>query len=100
MTDSKTIQDPTNPAPGNDKNGKNAGHSLLYVGSSNDTAKGQEYIYARNDDKVGSYSFVTYKAIDGTEQYLGVYCQKDMIHQRPIKLFMHHTAVAVTKLNG
>ena len=72
----ETIQDPTNPAPGNDKNGKNAGHSLLYVGSSNDTAKGQEYIYARNDDKVGSYSFVTYKAIDGTEQYLGVYLPK------------------------
>ena len=47
----ETIQDPTIRLQGNDKNGKNAGIVYYMLVLQNDTAKGQEYIYARNDDK-------------------------------------------------
>ncbi|MBQ7994092.1 MAG: S-layer homology domain-containing protein [Solobacterium sp.] len=73
----KTIKDPANMPEPNPANGHDAGHSLVYVGSADDTTKGQEYIYPRTDDKTGSYEFVPYKAVDGTTQYLGVYLPKD-----------------------
>ncbi|MFQ6794332.1 MAG: alpha/beta hydrolase [Thomasclavelia sp.] len=67
-----TIQDPVNPAVDNPTNGHDANHSLVYVGNSENTTEGQEYIYARNDQQ-GSYLFVSYEANDGTMQPLGVY---------------------------
>jgi len=67
------IQDPANPAPENENNGHNSGHSLVYVGSGEDAPEGEEYIYPRTDDKTGTVEFVTYTAVDGTEQPLGVY---------------------------
>lgn len=70
---SETIKDPANLPESNKENGHDAGHSLVYVGSSDNTTKGQEYIYAREDGKTGTTKFVTYKAIDGTEQPLEVY---------------------------
>lgn len=70
---SVTIQDPANPSPANAFNGHDAGHSLVYVGDSTTAIAGQEYVYPRTDGKTGTYSFVTYTAIDGTEQPLGVY---------------------------
>ncbi|MCF0115759.1 MAG: hypothetical protein HUJ56_10415, partial [Erysipelotrichaceae bacterium] len=69
----KTIQDPANPSPANPANGHDAGHSLVYVGSEDNTTVGQEKIYARTDGKVGTYEFVPYTATDGTTQYLEVY---------------------------
>ncbi len=73
----KTIKDPANMPEANPANGHDAGHSLVYVGSADDTTAGQEYIYERTDDQKGSYEFVPYKAVDGTTQYLGVYLPKD-----------------------
>lgn len=70
---SVTIQDPSNPSLANTTNGHDAGHSLLYVGDSITAPAGQEYVYPRTDGKVGTYSFITYDAIDGTKQPLGVY---------------------------
>ena len=68
-----TIKDPANLPKANATNGHDAGHSLFYAGSSSDTAEGQEEIYARTDDRKGSFSFVNYKAVDGTQQPLGIY---------------------------
>ena len=68
-----TIQDPANPSLKNDYNNHDAGHSLVYVGSSKNTIDGQEYVYARDDNQKGTYSFVNYDAIDGTKQPLGIY---------------------------
>lgn len=68
-----TMKDPANLPESNPANGHDAGHSLFYVGSSSDTAEGQEEIYARTDDKKGSFSFVSYQAVDGTTQPLGIY---------------------------
>ena len=45
----------------------------MYVGSSKNTIDGQEYVYARDDNQKGTYSFVNYDAIDGTKQPLGIY---------------------------
>ncbi len=69
---SETIKDPAN-LPEANSNGHDAGHSLVYVGSSTDTEVGQEYIYPRTDGKTGTTKFVTYTAIDGSEQPLEVY---------------------------
>ena len=69
----KTIQDPVNPSEKNEFSGHDSGHSLVYVGNSENTTKGQESIYARTDGKTGSYSFVEYEAADGTKQPLGIY---------------------------
>ena len=49
-----------------------ANWSLFYVGNAEDASEGQEYIYAR-DDQNGTLTFVTYTAIDGSEQPLGIY---------------------------
>lgn len=68
-----TIQDPMNPSPENENNGHNSGHSIIYVGNKDRTLSGQEYIYERSDGKKGTCSFVTYDAIDGTKQPLGIY---------------------------
>ncbi len=67
-----TIQDPSNKSPNNSFNGHDAGHSLLYVGDKNNTASGQEYVYARND-KNGTLKYDTYASLDGTQQPLGIY---------------------------
>ena len=67
------IQDPANRSEANPFNNHDSGHSLFYVGDENNTLKGQEKIYARTDDKTGSYSFVEYQAVDGTTQPLGIY---------------------------
>lgn len=69
---SENIQDPANKSEAN-VNGHDAGHSLLYVGNSSTAMSGQENVYARDDENTGSYSFVTYNAIDGTKQPLGIY---------------------------
>ena len=45
----------------------------MYVGSSKNTIDGQEYVYARDDNQKGTYSFVNYDAIDKTKQPLGIY---------------------------
>lgn len=71
-----TIQDPANKSEINPTSGHDSGHSLVYVGDANNTAQGQEKIYARTDGKTGSYSFVEYQAVDGTKQPLGVYLPK------------------------
>ena len=68
----ETVKDPAN-LPEANSNGHDAGHSLVYVGNAADTENGQEYIYPRTDGKAGTTKFVTYKAIDGTEQPLEVY---------------------------
>lgn len=70
---SVTMQDPANPSIANESNGHDAGHSLFYVGNSSNTTEGQEYIYERTDGLKGTYSFVSYEAVDGTTQPLGVY---------------------------
>ena len=69
----ETIKDPANMPVANETNGHDAGHSLVYVGNAANTTAGQEYIYARDDTAKGSYRFVTYKAVDGTDQPLGIY---------------------------
>ncbi|MBR4163790.1 MAG: MBL fold metallo-hydrolase, partial [Solobacterium sp.] len=68
-----TMKDPANMPKTNPETGSDAGHSLFYVGDAKNTTKGQEYIYERTDEKKGTYQFVPYTAIDGTEQYIGVY---------------------------
>lgn len=69
-----TIQDPANPSVANPFNGHDSGHSLLWVGSKDaeDIIEGQEYIFAR-DGENGTLEFKTYKAVDGTEQPIGIY---------------------------
>ena len=68
----ETVKDPAN-LPEANSNGHDAGHSLVYVGNAADTENGQEYIYPRTDGKVGTTKFITYKAIDGTDQPLEIY---------------------------
>ena len=70
---SVTIQDPANPSIDNEANGHDANHSIFYVGNSHNTMAGQEYVYERTDDQKGTYSFVSYEAVDGTTQPLGIY---------------------------
>lgn len=72
-----TIQDPANKSESNPASKHDSGHSIFYVGNSNNTAVGQEKIYPRTDEKKGTYSFVEYQAVDGTKQPLGVYLPKD-----------------------
>lgn len=68
-----TIQDPANESQDNPFNGHDSGHSLFFVGDAEHTEPGQEYIYQQKDGKVGSRRYVTYTAVDGTEQPLEVY---------------------------
>lgn len=72
--ESVTIQDPANPSVANEFNGHDSGHSLLWVGSGDaqDIIAGQEYIFAR-DGQNGKVEFKTYKAVDGTQQPIGIY---------------------------
>lgn len=70
---SVTIKDPANLPKANPETGSDSGHSIVYVGSSDNCTPGQEYIYARTDNKVGTREYVPYKAIDGTTQYIEVY---------------------------
>ena len=88
---SETIKDPANLPDTNTENGHDAGHSLFYIGNAASTTKGQEYIYARSDDKTGTYSFVNYKAKDGTTQPLGVYLPKGYSVNKKYKtLYVSH----------
>ena len=68
-----TMKDPANLPEANPNNGHDAGHSLFYVGSSENCTPGQEAIYPDETDQKGTWSFVTYQAVDGTEQPLGIY---------------------------
>ncbi|MBQ9824658.1 MAG: MBL fold metallo-hydrolase, partial [Solobacterium sp.] len=64
-------KDPTNmPVANGDSD---SGWSLIWVGDADHTLEGQEYIYPRDDDQVGTVEFGTYKAVDGTEQPYGIY---------------------------
>ncbi len=66
-----TIEDPANPST---KNGDNdPTWSYFFVGSSADCQTGQELIYPRTDDSVGTSQYVQYEAVDGTMQPLGIY---------------------------
>lgn len=67
------IQDPANLSDFNSFNDHDAGHSYAYVGDSNHTASGQEYIYARGDDQTGTIQYDTYIAQDDSIQPLGIY---------------------------
>lgn len=69
----ETIQDPANESQDNPFNGHDSGHSLFFVGDAEHTEPGQEYIYPQKDGKIGSRRYVTYTAVDGTEQPLEVY---------------------------
>ena len=69
---SEKIKDPANMPEPNKATGADAGHSLVYVGDPSTATKGQEKIFARDDQK-GTYKFYPYTAADGTEQYFGVY---------------------------
>lgn len=69
----ETIQDPANESQDNPFNGHDSGHSLFFVGDAEHTEPGQEYIYQQKDGKIGSRRYVTYTAVDGTEQPLEVY---------------------------
>ena len=71
--DGTQIQDPTNPSVANPANGHDSGHSLLWIGDAKDALKGQEYVFPRNDEKVGKSEFVPYTATDGSTQYLTIY---------------------------
>lgn len=68
-----TMKDPANLPQANLDNGHDAEHSLFYAGSAEDTISGREEIYARTDDKKGTFSFVSYQAVDGSTQPLGIY---------------------------
>lgn len=68
----ETIKDPANMPESNPNTGNDAGHSLVYVGDRNNTAPGQEYVYARNGQN-GKVEYKAYTATDGSTQYIGVY---------------------------
>lgn len=68
----ESVKDPAN-LPVANSNGHDAGHSIVYVGNATNTESGQEYIYPRTDGKVGTTKFISYKAIDGSEQPLEIY---------------------------
>lgn len=88
---SVTIQDPANPSIANENNGHDASHSLFYVGNSNNTTEGQEYIYERTDGLKGTYTFVEYTAVDGTTQPLGVYLPYDYDSSKTYKtIYVSH----------
>ncbi len=82
-------KDPTNMPIAND--GSDSGWSLIWVGDKDHTLEGQEYIYARDDEKVGTVSFETYTAADGTEQPYGIYLPYgyDESHAYPV-LYLSH----------
>lgn len=69
--ETETIKDPCNLPFANGTS--DSGHSLFYVGNSDDCIPGEEYVYPRTDELTGTLEFVTYTASDGTEQALGVY---------------------------
>lgn len=71
-----TMQDPANPSPVNEKNGHSAGHSIIYVGNNTTTTVSQNYIYARNDDKTGTVTYIPYASNKNTTEYVGVYLPK------------------------
>ena len=66
-----TIKDPTNLPFAN--NGADSGHSLIYVGDKDHCIEGQEYIYPREDEKVGTVEYVDYTDINGDKRTIGVY---------------------------
>ena len=67
----ETIKDPANlPIANGDSD---ANHSLFYVGNSEDCVAGEEYVFPRTDGKTGTVNYVTYTAVDGSTQPLGIY---------------------------
>lgn len=67
----RTIQDPTNLSPSN--NGKDSGHSLVFVGDKDSCIPGQEYVFERTDGKVGTIEYVDYTDVEGNTKTIGVY---------------------------
>ena len=82
-------KDPTNMPFAND--GSDSGWSLIWVGNGEDCLEGQEYIYARDDEQVGTIAFETYTAVDGTEQPYGIYLPYgyDEANEYPV-LYLSH----------
>ena len=68
---STTIKDPANLPFEN--NGADSGHSLFYVGDKETAIEGQEYIYPRTDDQVGTVEYVDYTDLNGDTRTIGVY---------------------------
>lgn len=60
---------------GEDDDHIDSGWCLAYVGDRNskDILEGQEWVFPRTDGKQGTVSYVTYTAVDGSEQPMGVY---------------------------
>lgn len=49
------------------------GWSTIYVGDKDNCLEGQEYVYPREDGKVGTVEYAEYEAVDGKKQPLGIY---------------------------
>lgn len=88
-TSAKQIVDPANKPFANGEN--DSGWSLLYVGDNKDCLEYQEYIFPRNDNEKGSVEYVSYEAIDGTKQPMGVYLPKGYDSRNTYKtLYLSH----------
>ncbi|MBR2811296.1 MAG: MBL fold metallo-hydrolase, partial [Solobacterium sp.] len=66
------LLDPASDTPYNEANGHDNGWSLITIGNSDEHLPGQDWVFPEAEKK-GTTEFVTYTAIDGTEQPLGVY---------------------------
>ena len=87
----KTIEDPANLSISN--GGHTAGWSYFFVGSGADSLVGQEYIYPRTDGNTGTCIYVSYPAIDGTMQPLGIYLPKNYNVNKTYKtIYLSHGA--------
>ena len=77
-----------------------ANHSLFYVGNSEDCVAGEEYVFPRTDGKTGTVNYVTYTAVDGSTQPLGIYLPYGYDETKTYKtLYLSHGG-AEMKLNG
>lgn len=65
------VLDPTNMPESNGDS--DSGWSLMFVGNSSEAMEGQEWIFPRNDGRTGSTEYVSYTAVDGSTQPLGIY---------------------------
>ena len=65
------VLDPTNlPLANGDSD---SGWSLMFVGNSSEALDGQEWIFPRTDGQTGTTEYVSYQAVDGSMQPLGIY---------------------------
>ena len=63
------VLDPTNlPLANGDSD-----RSLMFVGNSSEALDGQEWIFPRTDGQTGTTEYVSYQAVDGSMQPLGIY---------------------------